>query len=50
MVSLMIVVRLQQQLPIFLELTALAQFLLFVALPTRALDAGGRGRGHAAAL
>jgi len=40
MVSLMIVLRLQQQLPLVLELMAALQFLLFLALPTRT---AGRG-------
>ena len=35
MVSLMIVLRLQQHLPPVLELMAALQFLLFLALPTR---------------
>ena len=41
MVSLMIVLRLQQQLPLVLEVMAALQFLLFLALPAR--------RGNAAA-
>jgi hypothetical protein len=45
MVSLMIVLRLQQQLPLILEVTAALQFLLFLALPTRA-----EGKGDAAAV
>jgi len=35
MVSLMIVLRLQQQLPLVLEVMAALQFLLFLALPAR---------------
>jgi len=49
MVSLMIVLRLQQQLPLVLELMAALQFLLFLALPTRTAGRGARGRGDAAA-
>jgi len=36
MVALMLVLRLQQQLPVALEIVAVAQFALFLALPTRA--------------
>jgi hypothetical protein len=51
MVSLMIVLRLQQQLPLVLELMAALQFLLFLALPTRTTGRGGaEGRGNAAAV
>ena len=49
MVSLMIVLRLQQQLPLFLELMAALQFLLFLALPTRTAARGAEGRGNATA-
>jgi hypothetical protein len=35
MVALMVVLRLQQQLPLVLELMAALQFLLFLAVPTR---------------
>jgi hypothetical protein len=47
MVSFMIVLRLQQQLPVALELMAALQFLLFLALPTRARRAEGRGNAAA---
>ena len=47
MVSLMVVLRLQQQLPPILELMAAFQFLLFLALPTRATRDGADARGHA---
>ena len=50
MVSLMIVLRLQQQLPLGLELMAALQLLLFLALPTRTAGRGAEGRGNAAAL
>jgi hypothetical protein len=50
MVSFMIVLRLQQQLPLILELMVAFQFLLFVALPTRAATRGAEGRGDAAAV
>jgi len=50
MVSLMIVLRLQQQLPLVLELMAALQFLLFLALPTRTAARGAEGRGDAAAV
>ncbi len=36
MVGFMLVLRLQQQLPLALELTALVQLVVFVALPVRA--------------
>jgi len=48
-VSLMIVLRLQQQLPLVLELMAALQFLLFLALPTSAAARRAEGRGNAAA-
>ena len=44
MVSLMIVLRLQQQLPLVLELMAVLQFLLFLALPARTAARGARER------
>ena len=47
MVSLMVVLRLQQQLPPVLELMAAFQFLLFLALPTRTTRPGADARGHA---
>jgi hypothetical protein len=50
MVSLMIVLRLQQQLPPVLETMAAFQFLLFLALPTRSAAAGTGGRGNAPVL
>jgi len=50
MVSLMIVLRLQQQLPLVLELTAALQFLLFLALPTRTVARAADARGHAAGV
>jgi hypothetical protein len=46
MVALMIVLRLQQQLPLILELMAAMQLLLFLALPTRS-DPGSAGRRRA---
>ena len=49
MVSFMIVLRLQQQLPLVLELMAAVQFLLFLALPTRAATPGAERRSNAAA-
>jgi hypothetical protein len=48
MVSLMIVLRLQQQLPLVLELMAALQLLLFLALPTRTAARGAREKGTAA--
>ena len=48
MVALMIVLRLQQQLPLALEAMALIQFLLFVALPAKS-GREAEGRGDAAA-
>jgi len=42
MVALMIVLRLQQQLPVVLELMAAVLFLLFLALPAKHGTAGGR--------
>jgi len=50
MVSLMIVLRLQQQLPLVLELMAALQFLLFLALPTRTTARGAEGGGNATAV
>jgi len=50
MVSLMIVLRLQQQLPLVLELMAAVQFLLFLALPTSAAARPAGGRGNAEAV
>jgi hypothetical protein len=50
MVSLMIVLRLQQQLPLALELMAALQFLLFLALPTKTTPRGAEGGGNAAAV
>jgi hypothetical protein len=50
MVSLMIVLNLQQQLPVVLELMAALQFLLFLALPTRTALRDGAAKGHAAGL
>ena len=50
MVSLMVVLRLQQQLPLVLELMAALQFLLFLALPTRTGARGIEGKGDAAAI
>ncbi len=47
MVALMVVLRLQQQLPPILELMAAFQFLLFLALPTRTTRGGADARGHA---
>jgi hypothetical protein len=44
MVLLLVLVRLQMQAPIVAELTALAQFLVFLALPTRRQYAGGASR------
>jgi len=49
MVSFMIVLRLQQQLPLVLELMAALQFLLFLVLPTRAATNGSERRSNAAA-
>jgi hypothetical protein len=48
MVSLMIVLRLQQQLPLALEVMAALQLLLFLAIPARTAAPGGEGRGKAA--
>jgi len=50
MVSLMIVLRLQQQLPLVLELMAALQFLLFLALPASASPRRAEERGDAAAV
>ena len=50
MVSLMIVLRLQQQLPLVLEWMAALQFLLFLALPASASARRAEGRGNAAAV
>lgn len=45
MVALLLVIRLQMGAPLILELTVLLQFLVFVALPTRATaSAGARGK------
>ncbi len=49
MVSLMIVLRLQQQLPLVLELMAAFQFLVFMALPTRNAARRAEGKGNASA-
>jgi len=49
MVSFMIVLRLQQQLPLVLELMAAVQLLLFLVLPTRATTDGPERRNNAAA-
>jgi hypothetical protein len=49
MVSLMIVLRLQQQLPLVLELMAAVQFLLFLAVPASSAGRRAEGRGDAAA-
>lgn len=48
MVALMIVLRLQQQLPVVLEVMAALQFVLFLAVPPRTpgLAANGRGRSR----
>ena len=48
MVSLMIVLRLQQQLPLAIEVMAALQLLLFLAIPARTAAPGGEGRGKAA--
>jgi len=50
MVSLMIVLRLQQQLPLILELMAALQLLLFLALPRSSAARPAEGRGNAAGL
>jgi len=49
MVSFMIVLRLQQQLPLVLELMAALQLLFFLVLPTRATTNGPERRSDAAA-
>jgi len=49
MVSLMIVLRLQQQLPLVLELVAALQFLLFLALPASAAAHRAEAKGSATA-
>ncbi len=49
MVSLMIVLRLQQQLPLVLELMAAFQFLVFIALPTRNAARKEEGKGNPSA-
>jgi len=49
MVSFMLVLRLQQQLPLILELMVALQFLIFLALPTRVVSGGAKGDGSAAA-
>jgi hypothetical protein len=46
MVGLMLVLRLQNQLPVILEVMAALQFILFLALPSR-LRVPGRARGRA---
>jgi hypothetical protein len=50
MLALMIVLRLQNQLPLVLELTVAVQFVLFLVLPTRAATRAAEGRGDAAAV
>jgi hypothetical protein len=50
MVSLMIVLRLQQQLPLIVELMVALQFLLFLALPARTDARRAAARGHAAGV
>jgi len=42
MVLLLVVVRLQLGAPILIELTALAQFIVFIALPSEGTRAGAR--------
>jgi hypothetical protein len=49
MVSFMIVLRLQQQLPLVLELMAALQFLVFLALPASGDASRAEGRGNTAA-
>jgi hypothetical protein len=49
MVALLLVIRLQTGLPLVLELIVAVEFLIFLALPTRAETTGGtRRRGNAA--
>ena len=50
MAALMIVLRLQQQLPLALEWMALLQFLLFFAVPSRSSPRDAAGTGHVATL
>jgi len=49
MVSLMVVLRLQQQLPLVLELMAALQFLLFLALPASGDTSRAKGGRNTAA-
>ena len=42
MVALLLVIRLQAGLPLVLEFIVAAEFLIFMALPTRAQTAGGK--------
>src|SRR5258708_35169212 len=42
MVLIMLILRLQQQLPLGVELMVLLQFVIFLALPVRAVAKGGR--------
>lgn len=51
MVALLLVIRLQMGLPFVLELIVAFQFLVFLALPTKAQTTGGtRRKGNAAAV
>jgi hypothetical protein len=50
MVALMLVLRLQNELPLVLEGLALLQFLVFLALPNRVMPNCCEGRGNEAAL
>src|SRR5947199_2747108 len=50
MVSVMIVLRLQGELPFAAELMAALQLLLFLALPTRTAPRRAEGRGDAPAV
>jgi hypothetical protein len=47
MVALLLVLRLQGELPLVLELIALVEFVAFMSLPVRARTADARRRGNA---
>jgi len=50
MVALLLILRIQQGLPLVLELIVAAEFVLFVALPARVKTPGTQRRGNAAAV
>jgi hypothetical protein len=48
MVALLLVLRLQGELPLVLELIVLVEFVAFMSLPAKAKTTDGRRRGDAA--